>query len=348
MSIKYGDAIKELYHPPECWYSSPTQNIMRAFCKTNEHLIFPDRIICAVSGGWDSDIMLDLVHKIDRLKKVRYVFYNTGLEMRATIEHVAYLEKKYNVAIDVVRPKKTIPIACKKFGQPFFSKKIAEYMERLQRHKFKWEMDSWEVLLERYPKCKSALRWWCNEFGDKSRYNINKCAYLKEFIHENPPTFKISPKCCNYGKKEPAKAYAKKHDAEITLLGIRKAEGGARATAYTSCFNESQKYGNQHFPVFWFTDEDKRQYDAHFNVTHSAAYTVYGCERTGCAACPFGSRFEQELEMLERYEPNLHKAALNIFGDSIAYTRAYRKYKAARTENAKHERNIMEGQLRLE
>jgi 3'-phosphoadenosine 5'-phosphosulfate sulfotransferase (PAPS reductase)/FAD synthetase len=335
MSIKHGNDIEILFRPPECWIDAPTQSIMTAFCKTNNYMIFPDNIVCAVSGGWDSDIMLDIVHKIDRLKKVKYVFYNTGLEMRATIDHITFLEEKYNITIDTVRPSKPIPTACKQFGQPFFSKKVAEYMERLQRHGFKWEIDAFETLFERYPKCKAALRWWCNDFGENSRFNINKTAYLKEFIHDNPPNFKISPKCCTYGKKEPATTYAKKHNADLTLLGIRKAEGGARGTAYKTCFNESEKYGNQHFPLFWFTDEDKHKYDEHFNVSHSRAYTVYGCERTGCAACPFGSRFEQELEVLQRHEPNLYTAALNIFRDSIEYMRAYRKYKAERREQAK-------------
>ncbi|MCL2215793.1 MAG: phosphoadenosine phosphosulfate reductase family protein [Defluviitaleaceae bacterium] len=348
MSISYGDAIETIFHPPECWFTSPTQTIMSAFSKTTRHMIFPDNIICAVSGGWDSDIMLDLVYKIDKLKKVKYVFYNTGLEMRATKDHIKELEKKYSIKIDTADPKKSIPAACKEFGQPFFSKKVAEYMERLQRHNFQWEMDSFEVLLQKYPKCKSALRWWCNEWGAKSRFNISKNTYLKEFIHENPPQFKISSKCCTYGKIKPAQAYAKRVNADLTLMGIRKAEGGARGTAYKSCFNEG-KYGAQHFPLFYFSDKDKQAYDECFGVTHSRAYSVYGCERTGCAACPFGSRFEQELEMLRQHEPDLYIAAMNIFGDSIEYTRAYRKYKAGRKRNEPSNRwaQVLPGQISL-
>lgn len=314
--------------PPECWKDAPTQTIMTAFCKTNRYMVVPQIIICAISGGADSDIMLDMVHKIDRLKKVQYVFYDTGLEMQATKDHIRYLEQKYNISVDIEKPKKPIPIACKEYGQPFFSKKVAENIERLQRHNFTWEDEPLDVLLKRYPKCKAALRWWCNDFGENSRFNIAKQPFLKEFMRENPPQFKVSPKCCKCAKKSPALLYAKKKHADLTLLGIRKAEGGARNTAYKSCFNESSKYGDQHFPLFWFGDSDKKEYDRFFGVTHSAAYTVYGCKRTGCAACPFGSRFEQELEMLRKYEPKLYKAAYNVFRESIEYTRAYRKYKS--------------------
>ncbi|MCM1165649.1 MAG: phosphoadenosine phosphosulfate reductase family protein [Ruminococcus sp.] len=321
----------DIYLPPDCWKDAPTENIAVAFCKTNRYMIIPQNIVCSISGGADSDIMLDMVHKIDRQKKVHYVFYDTGLEMKATKEHIRYLENKYGISIDIVKPQTPIPTACKKYGQPFFSKNIAESIERLQRHGFKWEDEPFDVLLKRYPKCKAALRWWCNAFGENSRFNIAKHPYLKEFMHEHPPQFKISPKCCKCAKKDPALQYSKKQQADLTLIGIRKAEGGARSAAYKSCFNENSRYGNQHFPLFWFNDFDKKEYDRFFSVTHSKAYTVYGCKRTGCAACPFGSKFEQELEMLKNHEPNLYKAALNIFGDSIEYTRAYRKYKAERS-----------------
>lgn len=49
--------------------------------------------------------------------------------------------------------------------------------------------------------------------------------------------------------------------------------------------------------------------------------------RTGCAGCPFGSKFEEELEIIEKYEPKLHKAINNIFKDSYEYTRQYREFK---------------------
>ena len=41
-------------------------------------------ILCSVSGGSDSDIMLDIIWRCDRDKKVTYVWYNTGLEYQAT------------------------------------------------------------------------------------------------------------------------------------------------------------------------------------------------------------------------------------------------------------------------
>lgn len=49
--------------------------------------------------------------------------------------------------------------------------------------------------------------------------------------------------------------------------------------------------------------------------------------RTGCAGCPFGKRFEYELEVMKKYEPMLYRAVVNIFGNSYDYTRKYYEFK---------------------
>lgn len=41
------------------------------------------------------------------------------------------------------------------------------------------------------------------------------------------------------------------------------------------------------------------------------------------------SRFEEDLEIVKQYEPQLYKAAIAIFGKSYEYTRAYRKFRDA-------------------
>lgn len=50
----------------------------------------PDAI-CSYSGGSDSDIMLDLIERtraMFELPPIKYVFFNTGLEMKATRDHI--------------------------------------------------------------------------------------------------------------------------------------------------------------------------------------------------------------------------------------------------------------------
>lgn len=57
-------------------------------------------IVCSISGGSDSDVMLDIIQKVDIDKKVRYVWFDTGLEYEATKRHLEYLEKRYGIKIE--------------------------------------------------------------------------------------------------------------------------------------------------------------------------------------------------------------------------------------------------------
>ena len=70
------------------------------------------KAICSYSGGADSDILLDLIERtrsmMPFLPKVDYVFFNTGLEMQATKDHVKQQAEKYGVEIREARPKVNI------------------------------------------------------------------------------------------------------------------------------------------------------------------------------------------------------------------------------------------------
>ena len=159
---------------------------------------------------------------------------------------------------------------------------------------------------------------------------IASAAYLKEFMVRNPPTFSISKKCCDLAKKSAGDLARKKYAAGIQFIGVRKAEGGARSTNYKSCMSDG-RHGLQHFPLFWWKSEDKALFEKCYGICHSEAYTLYGCRRTGCAGCPFAGRFEDELLMLNQFEPKLGNAVSHIFEPSYEYTRAYREFKREAT-----------------
>lgn len=304
-------------------------NLIRAWSKINNEKY--KKIVCSISGGSDSDIALDICRRCDREEKITYVWFDTGLEYQATKDHLKYLEEKYGIKIQNYKAIKPIPTCCKEYGQPFLSKQVSEFMMRLQNHGFHWEDEPFDVLLRRYCKwdekkqdwigCKSALMWWCCE--NQSILNITRNKYLKEFLMEYHPDFKISNKCCYYAKKETASKVDRGIDLKIT--GIRRTEGGARATAYKSCFSDGGEYDNYR-PVFWYKKKEKRLFAEHYGVKHSKCYTEYGLSRTGCAGCPYGKDFEFELQVINEHEPKLFKAVNNIFGESYEYTRKYREF----------------------
>lgn len=313
-------------------------NMIIAHSKINSPLY--DSVMVSISGGADSDIVLDICAKVDRDNKCSYVWFDTGLEYQATKDHLKRLAEKYGIEITPYKAVKPIPTCCREFGQPFLSKQVSEWIERLQRHNFKWQDKPFEELLKEYPKCKAALRWWCNEWaksGSESRFNIAYNKYLKEYMIENPPDFKVSNKCCYYAKKLVAHNAKEDSGCDLSVVGVRKAEGGARATAYKNCFSSNCGKADEYRPIFFYKKEDKQQYEEHYGIEHSDCYTKYGLERTGCAGCPYGRDFEQELEVIKTYEPKLYKAVNNIFGKSYEYTRKYREFAAKKRMEEREE-----------
>lgn len=316
-----------------------------------KRLVQHPNAICSYSGGSDSDIMIDLVEqtrKLFNLPSVKYVFFNTGLEMSATKEHVKAVEQKYGVEIEEVRPKVGIVQAVRTYGIPFVSKIMSAGLSEFQTKNVPLsiaeEYDSAEdkaakrkELKERYPKCESLINFLCccNSAGEPRpniQLVINSSKYMRDFIAEFPPDFKISAKCCDYCKKQVAHKVQK--DYEMIITGERRAEGGMRSVPRKDntslCFTETGSGQFRLRPLYYVSDEDKAWYKEHYNLKYSDAYEVYGMKRTGCCGCPISYRAVDDLELIRPFEPNLVKAAYNVFGKSYEYRAKYNEYKERR------------------
>ena len=282
----------------------------------------------AYSGGSDSDTVMHLLKYCGY--NITGVLYDTGVEWDATMRHVEYM-RSIGFEIETIKAKRPVPTSNKKYGHPWISKRVSDYLSRLQKHNFDFQRDGalpFDVLYTKYPKCKVALRWWCNNWGEGSSFNIERNTYLKEFLIKHGLPFRVSDKCCDGAKKLPIKEYSKQHNIDLMILGIRKSEGGSRSGAYTSCYLPQRTYTYaMYFPLFWWTDEVKSYYDTTRMVVHSDCYSdQYGLKRTGCAGCPFGRNFEQELVALEKYEPKKAKGIRAIFNPSYEWTRKYKEF----------------------
>lgn len=327
MSARY-HTMQELL---ELFPNNPT--VLDAVIKTEDHINRIAReggkIMVSISGGSDSDIMLDMFEKLGYDEgEVLYVWFDTGLEYDATKRHLKYLEAKYGIEIKRYRPEMTVAQAAKRFGVPFLSKYNSMHINQLQKHGFDWVDGYVQNLSEKYGKCVSSLKWWCNAY-EAGKFVVGRSAGLKEFMMQNNPP-KISDKCCTYAKKKTAKVALKETGAVLNVMGIRRSEGGIRSVIYKSCFDDATETRVAQFrPIFYFTDQDKQEYKEFCGVTYSDCYEVWGFKRTGCCCCPFGSKFEDELKVVKQYEPKLYAAACKIFGPSYEYTRKYRKFKEA-------------------
>lgn len=326
------------------------------------------KAICSYSGGADSDILLDLIERTRKifpsLPPVKYAFLNTGLEMKATKDHVREVAEKYGVEIKTVRPKVGIVQAVRKHGVPFVSKIMSGGLSEWQKKGVPLSIaDEYEEaedkaakrqeLKERYPKCQSVINFLCccNSAGDPRpniQLVINSSKYMRDFISEYPPDFQISAKCCDYCKKQPAHRVQK--DYEMVITGERRDEGGMRSVprseqwneTNTMCFAQTSSGQYRLRPLYYVSDSDKQWYKEHYGIRYSDAYEVYGLTRTGCCGCPISYKAVEDLEKIRPYEPNVVKAAWNIFGKSYLYRQKYNEYKAERMRE-----NSLNGQMSL-
>ncbi len=323
--------------------------------------------ICSYSGGADSDIMVDLIERTRKafeLTPIKYVFFNTGLEMKATKDHVKATAEKYGVEIETVRPKINIVQASRKYGIPFVSKIMSSGLHEWQKkgvpltiadeyNEAEDKAAKRKELKERYPHCESVINFLCccNSAGEPRpniQLVINSSRYMLDFIKENPPCFQVSADCCTYCKKNIAHQIQKGY--EMIITGERRDEGGMRSVPRKGeenkslCFGETASGQYRLRPLYYVSDADKAWYKEHYNIRYSDAYEVYGLTRTGCCGCPISYKAVEDLKLIEPYEPNVVKAAWAIFGDSYRYRQQYNEYKYKRMAREKRLRGEAEGQ----
>lgn len=309
------------------------------------------RAICSYSGGSDSSIMLHMIERVRRifdLPPVDYAFFNTGLEMEATKRHVRETAEKYGVEIKTYKPDKGIVTATKEYGLPFVSKIMSAGLEGVQKKGIPLSIaDEYaqaedkaakrQELRERYPKCEATINFLCgcNSAGEPRpniQLVIGSSKWMLDFIKAHPIPFRVSNRCCDVCKKAVAHKIEKNYDMVIT--GERRAEGGMRSVprkdSTAMCFTETARGTYRLRPLYYVTDEDKAWYKERYGIRYSDAYEVYGLTRTGCCGCSISAKAVEDLEKIKPYEPNLYKAAWNVFGDSYRYREEYNRYKKER------------------
>ena len=271
--------------------------IERTCRKVLEHFENHEKILISVSGGADSDCVVHLLCRYfpEYLHKCSFVYVDTGLEYEATKRHIDELKQRYNIEIEKIRGVSVVT-ACKKYGFPVLNKSKSHSIDLYIRETPKGYFLVFEANGSYY------------RMTDAERQ-------LAKYAKENG--FAISSKCCDVSKKKPMHDYKRKHNIDLTVTGERKAEGGTRSTVNKSCFSQ-RKDGDKFMPLFWWTDYIKANFISTENIKLSDCYTVYGLKRTGCVGCPFGRYTQDELNVMRKYEPQLFKACINVFGKGYA------------------------------
>ena len=135
----------------------------------------------------------------------------------------------------------------------------------------------------------------------------------------------------------------------MAITGERRDEGGMRSVPRkdntSMCFSETADGQYRLRPLFYVSDADKQWYKDYHGIRYSDAYEVYGLTRTGCCGCAISSKAAEELERIRPYEPNLVKAAWNVFGESYTYRQKYNEYRTQRRLELKELKRVEKDKL---
>ena len=270
------------------------------------------QIYLSFSGGKDSTVLAKLIMMAELPVSIPFVFANTGIELTAIKDFVTNFEYD-NVVI--VKPRMPFGKILKEYGKPTISKLKSEMLSTYQRH-----IDEPFSTARTYQLI-TGLRVKDGEIVEGSTTRLKLADKHMHYLHADTE-FKIANKCCAYLKKHPFEDFAKDNDMNGYFSGVRVAEGGVRALKYNSC-TSIRKIGSKEYlnsmPIYDWTDEMVEEFIKEYDIELSKAYTVYGCNRTGCSACPFAKDVKQELKILYDYEPKMYKAMMFWLKDVYMY-----------------------------
>lgn len=255
-----------------------------------------DKVYISFSGGKDSTVLLDLVRQIN--PNIPAVFIDTGLEYPETKDFVKTID---NVVL--LKPKMSFKQVIEQYGYPMVSKEQSNYLDDIRNSTEKMKIRRLE--------------------GDsKGRFKLSKKWY---YLVDAP--FKVSHRCCNIMKKEPAKRY-EKETGRVPFIGTLAEESSLRQQSYlkTGC-NAFESKRPISTPLGFWKEQDVLKYiydnkliinKAYGDVIYKyGIYSTTKCDRTGCIYCGFGVHLEKEpnrYQRLEKTHPQLHDYCMNKLG----------------------------------
>lgn len=237
------------------------------------------------SGGKDSTVLHHLLDLALPNNKIPRVFINTGIEYLMLVKHI-YKLAETDDRITIIQPTQHITKMLEKYGYPFKSKTHAHYVSTYQ---------------------KSGKTQSIEKYLDWEPDNFYKCPKKLQYQFSEDFKIPISDRCCLKLKKEPGKKWGKEHNRPITITGIRKSEGGARASKGCIIKNKEGELKKFH-PLFVVNDKFIEWFINKYNVKLCELYyEPYNFNRIGCKGCPFNRRLDDELKVLEDKLPNDRK-----------------------------------------
>jgi len=248
---------------------------------------FGGQMYVSFSGGKDSTVLVDLVRNECGLTDVPIVFVDTGLEYPEVRSFAL------SIADEIVKPKMTFKAVIEKHGYPVVSKETSQKVR--------------DVLTTGSDKLRNKRL-----HGDENGNGKIPAKWM--FLLGAP--FKISERCCNVLKKEPAKRY-ERQSKRVPFIGTMAADSRLRLQSFVrdGC-NAFEGKRPQSRPMMTWTDDDVWHYIKTRKLDYSSIYDM-GYKRTGCAFCAFGchlNKDENKFQTMSKTHPQLWKYCMENLG----------------------------------
>lgn len=264
--------------------------------------IKPNTYYLSYSGGKDSHFLYWFIKEYLKRDDIKIVGINTYMEHHEIRDRI--LKNS-----DIVLKPNLKPFEIKeKYGSPCFSKMQDDFIDRYQRG------SRCKSVMERINGVDENGRSW-------TKFSLNKKA--KELLLNNK-LHRVSPKCCKYLKKEPARQFEKETGLKA-ILGVRGSESALRKSKYKTCFTKDKKFT----PLHDLTDELLDKIYKKYNIEIPSVYN-HIC-RTGCMGCPYGTYkgdTEKELMLINdnqfKFVCEYFKESYKVLGVDIEYIKAMR------------------------
>ena len=247
----------------------------------NEQYDLENNAYISYSGGKDSVVLSHLIDMALPNNQIPRLFLNTGIEYSDIVKFVKNQAEK-DKRIVILNVGVNIKEMLNENGYPFKSKQHSHNLEIYYHHK---NDDDYTLSLKRY-------------LGIVESSTKFRCP--KSLMYQFTKEFKLhcSDKCCFKLKKEPAHKWAKENNKSITLTGMRKAEGGQRASIGCIVTDKDNKLVKFH-PLLVVDDEFEQELIKRENVELCRLYyPPFNFKRTGCKGCPFNLDLQEQLNKM--------------------------------------------------
>ena len=178
------------------------------------------------------------------------------------------------------------------FGYPFKSKQHSHNLAIYWRNKDKKEFN---LSLKRY-------------LGIIESNTLFRCPNQLKYQFTKSFNLKCSDMCCMKMKKEPVKKWQKENNRNIALTGMRKEEGGQRASLKGCVITDKSNNVVKFHPLLVVNDNFENWFIQKNNIKLCKLYyEPFNFKRTGCKGCPFALDLQEQLTIMETYLPNERK-----------------------------------------